>query len=47
MLSDDGVRNRLGEDFDETEAQHILDGILIRLDSALKNEAAHVPADTI
>ena len=44
LLSDDGVRKRLGEDFDHAEAQQVLDGILTRLETALTDEAAHVPA---
>jgi uncharacterized metal-binding protein len=49
LLSDDGVGKRLGEDFDESEAQTVLDGILTRLDTALdpspSDEGAHVHAD--
>lgn len=46
LLSDDGVRKRLGEDFDHAEAEQVLDGILTRLETALTDEAAHVPADS-
>ncbi|MET9888058.1 putative zinc-binding protein [Streptomyces sp. NPDC006430] len=31
LLSEDGVRKRLGEDFDATQAQKVLDGLLARL----------------
>lgn len=31
LLSDDGVRKRLGEDFDESQAQKVLGGVLTRL----------------
>ncbi|MFE9098088.1 putative zinc-binding protein [Streptomyces sp. NPDC007264] len=35
LLSDDGVRKRLGEDFDESQAQTVLGGLLTRLGSEL------------
>lgn len=33
LLSDDGVRKRLGEDFEQTEAEQVLAGLLDRLDA--------------
>ncbi|MFD1662791.1 hypothetical protein ACFSL4_32645 [Streptomyces caeni] len=34
-LSDDGMHKRLGEDFDESQAQKVLDGLLTRLGSEI------------
>ncbi|NVI92196.1 putative zinc-binding protein [Actinomadura sp. BRA 177] len=36
-LSDDGVRKRLGEDFDPAQAQEVLDTLLERVETELKN----------
>jgi uncharacterized metal-binding protein len=47
LLSDDGVRKRLGEDFDETEAQRVLDGILVRLETSLVEDGIKDEIDEI
>ncbi|CCK25865.1 hypothetical protein BN159_1486 [Streptomyces davaonensis JCM 4913] len=31
LLSDDGVRKRLGEDFDPEQAEEVLDGLIARI----------------
>lgn len=35
LLSDDGVRKRLGEDFDPDQAEQVLDGLLTRIETEL------------
>lgn len=41
LLSDDGVRKRLGEDFDEAQAEKVLSGLLGRIGTALGGKDDH------
>lgn len=35
LLSDDGVRKRLGEDFDPEQAEQVLDGLIVRIEKEI------------